>query len=268
MKRALLILIAFFCLRIAALAQVTDTSKAPATISPQTNTNVNALELYPNNASKALMTPAGWSTNGNFVFAGIGATFPQVYTSRSDMIAVIGAGTGNASKALSVAAMLNINDVSRLRHYSASLIATHALPNGSTIGAGALHLFGGSWTDSPPSFYIRYSHTVQDLPSIIPGFSRLSYTIGAGTGRFLKKSRDDVRTGKGQYGTAVFGNLSYEVIRNVNLNLEWTGVNLCVTAGLRPLPQLPAISFGLADLTRYSGDRVRFVVGIGYAFYL
>ncbi len=225
-------------------------------------------QLYPNGASKALMTPAGWSTNGRFVFAGIGGTFPQVYANRSDMVAAIGAGTGNAYKAVSVAAVLNILDVSAFNHYSLSLIATRVLRNGSTIGAGALHLFAGDWTDSPASFYIRYSHTAQNLPSVIRGFSKLNYTIGIGTGRFLEKSRDDVRTGKGRYGTAVFGNLSYEVIKNINLNLEWTGVNLCVTAGVRPLPQLPSLSFGLADLTRYSGDKVRFVAGIGYAFYL
>lgn len=223
--------------------------------------------LYPNIAGKSLMTPAGWSANGTFVYAGIGGTFPQPYSAHPDLIATGGLGFGNSYKAISFVAGFNANDVSKFSRFSMNFLATHTLPGGTTIGAGALNLFADQ-SDAPSSYYVRFSHTLQNVFSSVPGFSKINYTIGAGSGRFAKNSDKDVATGKSPNGSIVFGNLSYEIIRNVNVNAEWTGVNLCFTVGVRLLPQLPPLSFGIADVTRFSGDKARFVLGIGYALYL
>lgn len=231
--------------------------------------NKKSAILYPNSAGKSLMTPAGWGAKGKFIFVGLGGVYPRDYFNETDLIAVAGFGAGNSSKAVSIAAAININDVSKFGNYSLSLFATHTFKDGGSIGAGGLHLFPNHHlSDSRSSFYLRYSRTVQNVPSIVKGYSKINYTIGAGSGRFAKNSEKDIETGKNKYGTILFGNISYEVIKNANINLEWSGVNLCVTAGIRPLPTLPAINFGVANLTRYSGDKAHIVFGFSYAFYL
>jgi hypothetical protein len=96
----------------------------------------------------------------------------------------------------------------------------------------------------------------------------LNYSIGIGTGRFYQKSDIDVLYGRGSHGTALFGNISYEVLPFVNVGAEWTGVNLATTVSWRPSYRLPAFCIGVADLTRFSGDKPRLIAGISYAILL
>src|SRR6202042_1816846 len=101
------------------------------------------------------------------------------------------------------------------------------------ISVGGLQLFATkSLSDAPgQTFYFAFSHAVQSLPSLTPGCSRLTYTIGIGDGRFYLKSPDDVKAGRGKNGTGLFGSVSYEVIQHVNLIAEWSGMNLGLSAG-------------------------------------
>lgn len=231
--------------------------------------NKKSAILYPNSAGKSLMTPGGWSAKGKFVFLGLGGTFPQAYSKEADLITVVGFGAGNSYKTVSIASAINVNNVSEFNNYSLSIFATHSFSKGGTIGAGAIHLFSDpKKSDSKASFYLRYSYTIQGVPSISAGYSKINYTVGIGSGRFAKNSDKDIAEGKNRNGTILFANFSYEVIKNANINIEWSGVNLCLTAGIRPFAQLPAVSFGIADLTRYSGDKPRVVLALSYAFYI
>ena len=103
------------------------------------------------------------------------------------------------------------------------------------------------------------------VKSKTPGLSALSYTIGIGNGRFLLKSPYDILYGKGKYGTAVFGSISYEIFKRVNVNAEWTGMNFGISTGIRPFKGNP-FSLGLAvsDLTRYTSDKPSMMFSIGY----
>ena len=229
-------------------------------------------ELHPNWAAKGLMTPSGWGSSGTFVFGFIGGTFPQVYADRGDMGAGIGAGFGNSRKTVSVVGIFNIHNVSEFNTFSGSFIASRYLGKGSSISAGALQLFAGPRSDAGPSYYVAFSHASQTLESRTRGYSRLAYTLGIGSGRFYEKSPKDITEGKGRYGTAVFGNISLGLLKNLNLTLEWTGQNLAIGTGWRPrIPirfpiNLPSINIGVADLLRTSGDGPRFVMGIGHSF--
>jgi len=119
-------------------------------------------------------------------------------------------------------------------------------------------------SDAPGStFFMAISHAVQTIPSLTPGCSRLSYTIGLGSGRFYEKSPRDIANGKGEHGTAIFGSVSFEVIRHVSLNAEWTGMNLGFSAGLRPFKSPISLGIGVANLTRYSSDKPNMVFSIG-----
>jgi hypothetical protein len=225
-------------------------------------------EIYPNPSSKGMMTPTGWGGAGSFIFGFLGGTFPQAYTSKSDLVAAAGIGVGNSYKAISVVGIFNILNVSEASTYSGGLIVSRHIGRGTSMSIGGLNLVASKRSDAKASFYLALSHTSQRIQSKTPGYSAFSYTIGAGNGRFYDKSLKDSITGKGTHGTAVFANVSYELAKGLNVIGEWSGVNLDFALSFRPSFKLPAINIGLADLTRNSGDRVRLIVSIGQAFSL
>ncbi len=226
--------------------------------------------LQQNYLGKSLMTPTAWpaQSKGGVLFAGLGGTFPQLYTSLNDLIGVVGLSAGNPDRFVSATVMLNINDVYKFRHFSSNIILYKNLPNGSALSAGGIHLLSSKQTDSDPSYYIVFSHAVQTLLSKRTGTSALSYSIGIGSGRFYDNSPWDIRKGKAAHGSAVFANVSLEITKWLNTNVEWSGTNLHAGVSVRPLGFLPSINMGLADITRFSGQEIRFVASINYSIYL
>ena len=228
---------------------------------------IEAAGLLPNIIGKSMMTPTAWGGYGTFIFGSIGGSFPQVYSNNPDLIASAGIGTGNSITAVSVVGILNMNDVSAINNYTLDFIVSRSISFGNSISAGAIHLFSDPVkTDIGPSYYIAFSHASQTLPSTISGCSKLNYTLGIGSGRFFNKSEVDVQFGRGRRGTAVFANIAYEILPKVNVGVEWTGLNLCSSLSWRPYYNLPSICLGVADLTRFSGDKPRLIAGISYAY--
>lgn len=223
-----------------------------------------------NYLGKSLMTPAAWpaQSKGGVLFAGLGGTFPQLYTSRNDLIGVVGLSAGDPVRFVGATVMLNINDVSKFRNFSSNIILYKNLPNGSALSAGGIHLLRSKLSDSDPSYYIVFSHAVQTVVSKKTGASALSYSIGVGSGRFYDNSPKDIQTGKAANGSAVFANVSLEITQWLNTNVEWSGTNLHAGVSLKPLTFLPYINLGLADITRFSGQKIRFVSSINYSVYL
>ena len=256
------------------LAFIQGTINAQVKNPSVSNELTDNLELYPNLAAKGMMTPTGWGSTRAFGFGYIGGTFPQVYSNDNDMIGGAGIGVGNSYKSISVVGIVNIHDASELNTLSGSIIASRHIGRGTSLSGGALHIFRDYRTDARASYYLALSHTSQSIKSKTPGYSGLSYTIGVGNGRFYDKSPKDISTGKGEHGTAVFANLSYELLRNMNITAEWTGINLGMALGWRPFFSAtkryvgPSISLGVADLTRSSGDQPRLILSLSHAFIL
>ncbi|HZY35930.1 MAG TPA: hypothetical protein VFE53_04735 [Mucilaginibacter sp.] len=224
--------------------------------------------LVPDDAPQTTTIPSGWGGYGTYLFGGIGGVYPQVYLTRADLIAFGGACVGNPFKAVNLAVSINMTDVHRFRDFSGNFMISRVVAAGSSISVGGLQLFASEKLSDAPgqTFYFAFSHAVQSLPSQTPGASRLTYTIGIGNGRFYLKSPDDIAAGRGKNGTGVFGSVSYEVIQHVNLIAEWSGLNLGVSAGLRPFKLLKMpLSFGVGatNLTRYSGDKPALIASIG-----
>ena len=244
-------------------------NKAPDT----TELKVNQ-ELYPNISSKGLMTPSAWGSSGTFIFGFIGGTFPQAYTNLSDLVAGVGLGFGNSHKIVSVVGVFNVNNVSDFKTFSTSFTVSRYIAKGSSMSIGALNLFAGKASDAGASLFLAYSHASQKMPSKTPGYSRLSYTLGVGNGRFYDKSPKDISMNRGAHGTAVFANLSFGVVKNLNINAEWSGVNFGFGIAWRPnIPikfpfKLPAIGIGVADLTRLSGEKPRLILSLSHSFFL
>lgn len=223
-------------------------------------------ELLPNDVLQNLISPSGWGGFGTYAFGGIAGITPQSYSRKTDLIAFAGFCSGDPQKAVNVAIGFNMANVSSASDFSGNLVISRELFTGSSISVGALQLFANKLlTDSPGStFYIAFSHAIQWLPSETDGSSKLTYTIGAGNGRFYKKSTDDIKAGRGTHGTAIFGSISYELFKNVNFITEWSGTNLGCSFGIKPFNNTLAIGAGVTDLTRYASDKPAFVFAISY----
>ena len=234
-----------------------------------TNNGGNQI-LLPNNSVQSIMTPTGWGGgNSTYIFGVIGGVFPAMYTdpNKGDLIAAIGISGGNPKKYLNASFSVNITRVSELRDLSVNLILSRQIFKGASISVGGLQLLASpSVSDAPDgTYYIAFSRSAQGVRSRTPGYSGLSYTIGYGVGRFLYKSPLDISSGKGKYGTGVFANVSYEILKQINLNAEWSGMNLGFSSGVRPIKGSPlTFGFGIYNLTKYSGDRVQYIGSLGF----
>lgn len=225
--------------------------------------------LLPNNSVQSIMTPSGWGGgNATYLFGVIGGVFPALYTepNRGDLIAAVGVSGGDPAKYVNVSASVNITRVTEMRDLSANIIISRQIFRGSSISIGGLQLFASSKVSDAPdgTYYIAYSHAAQTVRSRTDGYSGLGYTIGYGVGRFLYKSPQDIVYGKGKYGTGFFANVSYEIFRQVNLNAEWSGLNLGFSSGIRPIRgSALTFGFGIYNLTKYSGDRIQYIGSLG-----
>ena len=225
-------------------------------------------KLYPNNVSQGIMVPSGWGGYGTYLYGFVGGAYPEVYTKdKLDMISAIGFCTGNPEKFLNFAANINMGSLRKLGDFSGNISISRSISGGvSSVTIGGIQLFASEKaSDAPePTFFLAFSHAVQGMPSKTPGRSRLSYTIGVGNGRFLVTSGDDIDAGKGKYGSAFFAGVSYEVLRNVNFNAEWSGMNLAFSAGISPFKNNLSFSLGINDITGYSSNKPNMIFSIGY----
>jgi hypothetical protein len=224
----------------------------------------------PNSHGKSLTTPVAWGASHNVIFLGAGGTTPSPYTNGSDGAAVLGVGLGDPVKNIGVQLSVTSIDISAWGEYSASVQVSRDLGNSNAIAVGLQNLMITTGGDTGKSYYVVYSQGAQSDPFVnqATGDSKLTYSIGVGSGIFGKKSPADILDGKGTYGTYVFGNLAYEVAQSFNLITDWNGLNL--NAGVSKtffLSNVPlGIVLGVADLTHYSGDGPRLIVSVGTGF--
>lgn len=170
------------------------------------------------------------------------------------------------SKHVIVAISVNMTDVHNLRDFSGNVAISRQIFTGSSISVGAMQIFANRHQSDAPvgTFYFAFSHAIQTLKSRTNGSSKLVYTLGIGNGRFYVKSPYDINAGRGRHGTAVFGSISYELAKNINVNAEWSGMNLGCSLGVKPFESPLAIGIGLTDLTRYSSDKINSTFVISY----
>jgi hypothetical protein len=230
------------------------------------STNSPKHPLSPNDALGSVMTPSGFGGSGTCIFGGLAGIYPQVYSHKPDLITNGGLCIGDPVKAVNFAASVNMTNVHKLDDFSENFVLSRVVFTGSSISAGALQVFASRRQSDAPgaTFYLAFSHAVQITPSVTAGASALTYTIGIGNDRFYGKSPADIAAGKGKYGTAVFGSISYEIRKHLNLNAEWTGQNLASSIGLRPFKNSLSLGLGVTNLTAYSADKPGMVFSFGY----
>ena len=234
--------------------------------------NFGLVGLLPNSAVQSVMTPSGWGGgNSSYIYVVVGGVYPAEYKTpkTGDLITAAGLSFGDPKKYVNVSLSVNVGRVSELKDLSGNIILSRQIFKASSISVGGIQLFASSAISDAPdgTFYIAFSHSVQTVPAKSAGHSALGYTIGFGNGRFLYKSPLDIASGKGKYGTGVFANVSYEIFKNVNINAEWSGLNLGFSSGLRPFSKSPlTIGYGVYNITRNSADRVSFIGTMAYPF--
>ncbi len=240
-------------------------SKMDSLVAEKGPSNFDGQVLLPNNSVQSLMTPSGWGGgNSTYLFGVIGGVFPAMYVDPKvgDLVAAVGISGGNPKKYVNASLSINISRVDDFKDFSFNLILSRQIFKGSSISVGGLGMFADARVSDAPdaTYYAAFSHAVQWSRSRSTGYSGLGYTIGYGVGRFLYKSPYDVLNGKGKFGTGFFANVSYEIARQINLNAEWSGMNLGFSSGVRPLRgSALTFGFGIYNLTKYSGDRVQYM---------
>lgn len=240
-----------------------------------TNCNVyaeiNQKYAMPSEYGKCLTTPVAWGALPGSVYVVAGATKPSPYTPMPDGAVMVGAGLGNPFKYIGIQAEFISLDLSGWARYAMNMRLHRYLGKANSIAIGAQTIVlqdSSSPSDAKESYYIVYSKGVQN-PHFISkkdGKTKLHYSVGIGSGRFREKSDYDIGTGKGQFGTAVFGNIAYELLGLCNVICDWNGLNL--NAGIsRNLKFFNTVTIGgnlgMSDLTQSSGDRKRVIGGLG-----
>ncbi len=223
-----------------------------------------ALKL-PNSGAKSIMTPSAWGAAYGAVYLGAGAAERTPYLTSADGILGMGYGLGDPILTAGLQLGTTVSDLSEFGNVSFSFKIHRYLAKGTTIALGAESLLSNNEfaDDAGSTFYLVASHVLQSLGSNRPGIGRVHVSAGVGTGRFANKSGRDFAEGKGSTGTIAFGNVAIEVVRDVNVIVEWSGTNLIagMSTTMRLMTMPIAFSIGLADLTGYSGDGARLVAG-------
>lgn len=212
---------------------------------------------------KSVVSPVAWGASRGVVFMGAGGTIPAPYATGSDGAAVFGIGIGDTRKNLGIQVGVTSLDLSDWKRFALGVKLHKRLSETSAVAVGVKHIMITGITDADPSYYAVYSKG-------FPGESDVHFSIGVGNGRYSDKSPNDIATGKGEHGTYVFGNVSYELFDVCNVIVDWSGLNLNAGIGktFKVFNMPVSTVVGLADLTDYSGDRMRLVVGVGTAFKL
>jgi len=235
--------------------------------------NAPAVAL-PNIHGKSLTTPVGWGAAFGSAFVGIGGTSPAPYADRADGGMAFGVGLGNPVKQVGLQVSANVLDLSEFDLFSLSAFLHRYIGSSTSVAIGGENMLisDEAQSDGSASYYVVVSRCLARGNTLLNRrtmTSKLHYSIGVGNGRFSKKSPLDEARGKGSRGTAVFGNVSYELFDAFNVVADWNGVNLNAGAAKTFLinDTTPvSLTLGLADLTDYSGDGVRLIGGLGVGF--
>lgn len=230
----------------------------------------------PNGASKSIQTPTGWGAGFRTVFAGFGFSHRTPYLENADGVVSAGFGIGDPILGVGLQGTVTLRDMNEVTNFVGGLKLHRWLAPGTSLALGVDGLFVDEVEADydNQSYYAALSHVVQGdgpLRRSRPGVGALHFTVGAGTGRFAERSPLDVQHGKDPTGTYVFGNVAYEVVRNSNVVVEWSGINLNagVTLGTAIGGTPVGFAVGLSELTSASGNGARFVAsgGFGKSFF-
>ncbi len=210
-----------------------------------------------------VLSPSGYGAEAGEVFGGMGFQARTRYTHQVDGAVAVGFGMGDATRSLGLETDLISYGTIRsgfARHVAVSFKVSRMLFEHAGIAAGIDNAVHSSGIDGSTSIYLAGSNAVYFRQDPAAPFSKLTVTVGAGSGRFhSERTYTDTRNGVG-----VFGSFALRVTRPVSAIADWSGQNLTLALSLVPFARFPlVITPGFTDITRNSGDGARFIVGAG-----
>jgi len=233
-----------------------------------------ALLSIPNlSRSQGISSPGGFGASGRTVYGGFVGNFTQPYSNNSNLAMTLGVGLGDPIKGVGVQIESSMLDLSDQSLYSAAVILHRVLQPGVSMAVGFENLI--SYSSDPSvsnngihqSGYFAVSHA---LGAKYPGtfIGKFTYSVGLGLGRYSRIPTADMLYTNQKDGTYIFGAIQYAVTKHLNLHTEWNGSN--INAALSANAHLYKVPFsvllGYMDLTNNSGDRARFMAGIGFSY--
>lgn len=202
-------------------------------------------------------SPAAFGANWGQFFFGGGYQNRTRGTQVSDGSVSAGLGFGDSQKYVGLEAIVSLLDLSGFNRGSVNLKLHRNLPSGFAVGVGregtlvwGLPTDSASWFGAVSKIFFLSDET--------KWFSALTFTIGAGNGRF------NVNNNINQIG--FFGTAAVRVKEPVAIILDWTGQNLNAGLSITPIRTVGLfINPALVDLTSTTGNGVRFVLSGGLA---
>jgi hypothetical protein len=238
------------------------------------------LGFQKHSSAQGMFVPTAFGASGNTVYGGMAVVAPGIYDADDkgvDAVMAAGFGVGNIVKNFGLQAQVNRYAVVMGDRWGASFQISRYLGKGVAVGFGSDNVL--SWGSNripfaPTSWYMSVSQKLKYVKS--EGFaSRIGYTVGFGTGRFASISSYEKSIGKGiniwndkYVGSIIYGALTVDLLKWLEADVEWSGRNLHAGLGLNFTTwKFPTrIIVGAADLTSFTGDKVRLFAGLGVAY--
>lgn len=213
----------------------------------------------------SVLTPTAFGKSWRTISIGGGFQERTRFSNTADGAVGVGFGLGDAEKLVGLDVNITFTDLSDFFNRGIVSFKLHRrLPQNFAVALGVNDAltWGNSDLDGPSPFGV-VSKVIKLRNSTTAPLSRLSLSLGAGTGRY----RTILATARDTEDPNVFGSAALRVVDPINIITEWTGQDLTVGMSVRPFPKLPlVITPAFTDITGNAGDGWRFILGAGYVF--
>ncbi len=215
---------------------------------------------------------------GHFGYVGLGVSFQHrtrvelenKWVPDGNAAAYI--GLGNPKSLIGIGAVINLYGLSNkdgeknnFGEGSIDLQLSRAINDFIYVGVGGFNLIqhNTKYTNALRTFYATASVLIPLRQNNNRAFGFIYSTFGVGNGIFQK--REKILNNKNET-INWFGSLAIQVLPEANLIVEWSGVDLTISAGLFPFKKIPLhILVGVADI---NFDKQRYIASIGYSLQL
>ncbi len=225
----------------------------------------------------SISNPIGFGADSNIAFLAASYQSRTRGTTTRDGELGFGVGLGDAINSVGVEISYTINSFGSSNGFGSGGFngkIHKRLSEGTAVAIGWNRFLNvtnergtGVQTDFPSnSYYAVVSHIIRTKDSTDSLFSRVAFSAGVGGGQFLPSSVTSVDLNAG--GINAFGSVALRIAKPVSAIIEWTGQDLAAGLSITPLGEdFPlVISPAFRDIAGVSGERARFVLGVGTGF--
>jgi hypothetical protein len=234
----------------------------------------NSLKVSP---GLSISNPIGFGADNNVAFLAASYQSRTRGTTTRDGELGLGVGLGDAVNSVGVEISYSINSFGSSNGFGTGGFNAKVhkrLSENTAVAIGWNRFLNitnergtGIQTDFPRnSYYAVASHIIRTKDGPDDFLSRIGLSAGIGGGQFLPYSVTSTTLDAG--GLNVFGSVALRIAKPVSAIVEWTGQDLAAGLSITPLGEdFPlVITPAFRDITGVSGERRRFVLGVGTGF--